>query len=336
MKKFSLLILTAISIFCLSSCYQNIFDVDISDIDIDISIKRFDKDLFDIPVDSVMGKINFFENKYQDFFDLYNYEIIRIGGTNNSEFEERIKLFLTNETVSSSYIKSKDIFTDLAPIENDFTEAFKYYKYYFPNKEIPQIISFVSGFNHQVAIDSCLIGIGLDKYLGRNCELYAQLGLPRYMTNNMHPGKIATDCLLAWARSEFAFNDSITTLLSFMVYEGKLLYFLDAMFPNQTDNLKIGYSAEKLNWCKTNEENMWTFLIEQKLLYSHKKEDINRFIKDGPFTAAFMKESPARTGIYLGWQIVRNYMKNNPDKSLQDLMNENNYQNILSLSKYKP
>ena len=336
MKKFSLLILIVISIFFNSSCNQNNLKIDISNVDVSISIKRFEQDLFAINEDSIIESIDYLEHKYPDFFNLYNYEIIRIGGTNNIEFVGRMNLFLNNETVISSYQKSKEVFSDISMLENELSDAFKHYKYYFPEKEIPQIISYVSGFNHQIVVADNLIGIGLDKYLGRNCKFYSQLGLPRYLMYKMHPKKIVSDCMLAWARSEFVFDDSINNLLSYMVYEGKLMYFLDAMLPNQSDTIKIGYSLKKLKWCKTNEENMWMFLIDKDLLFSHKSSDINRFINDGPFTAVFLKDSPARTGVYIGWQIVKLYMKNNPEISINNLMNENNYQKILSLSKYNP
>ena len=81
---------------------------------------------------------------------------------------------------------------------------------------------------------------------------------------------------------------------------------------------------------------MWTFLAEHKLLFSTDRMSVKRFIDDGPYTSAFTDQSPARTGAWLGWQIVRSYMKQNKDVKLADLMNNTDFQGILNNSEYQP
>jgi uncharacterized protein YjaZ len=56
---------------------------------------------------------------------------------------------------------------------------------------------------------------------------------------------------------------------------------------------------------------------------------------DGPFTSGFAEESPARTGSWLGWQIVKDYMDNN-DVTLKELLKDTDSQKILEKSGYKP
>jgi hypothetical protein len=63
---------------------------------------------------------------------------------------------------------------------------------------------------------------------------------------------------------------------------------------------------------------------------------IKRFIDDGPFTASFTEESPARTGVWLGWQVVRSYMKQHPEVKLTDLMDNKDFQGMLNQSGYQP
>ena len=47
-------------------------------------------------------------------------------------------------------------------------------------------------------------------------------------------------------------------------------------------------------------------------------------------------EAPGRTGDYIGWQIIRAYMKRYPETTLSDLIKMNDSQTILEKSKYKP
>ena len=81
---------------------------------------------------------------------------------------------------------------------------------------------------------------------------------------------------------------------------------------------------------------MWNYLVEQKMLYSNKRMDILRYLNDGPYTTGFPLESPSRTGIWIGWQIIREYMKKYKEVTLEELMNKNDYQQILNDSRYYP
>jgi hypothetical protein len=125
------------------------------------------------------------------------------------------------------------------------------------------------------------------------------------------------------------------TFLDRMILNGKILYFLDAMLPFEEDEIKISYTNEQLDWCHSHEANLWQFFIENELLYETEITLINKFFNDGPFTRGF-EGSPARLGSWMGWQIVRAYMNQNPEISLQQLLDETNSQKILSGSDYKP
>jgi uncharacterized protein YjaZ len=60
------------------------------------------------------------------------------------------------------------------------------------------------------------------------------------------------------------------------------------------------------------------------------------FLADGPCTMEFSKDSPPRLGEWIGFQIIRSYMKKNPDVTLEMMMQETDAQKILTLSGYKP
>ena len=76
--------------------------------------------------------------------------------------------------------------------------------------------------------------------------------------------------------------------------------------------------------------------MQNKLLFSKNQSDIVQFTGEGPFTRGFDKVSPARTGGWLGWQIIKAYMNKHPEVSLAKLMEGNDAQAILRESGYKP
>jgi gliding motility-associated lipoprotein GldB len=337
MKLVKQLFFASVLFVALFSCKPNPLKVNISDIKNDIRVVRFDKELFAINSDDTLKSISALSNKYPEFFDLFTYKVIQIGGIGDSMFIDGMKQFLTDTMILNVKKLVDTEFSDFDKTEKQINKAFKYYQYHFPDKELPTVYVYFSGFNQSVVTAENIIGISLDKYLGRDCKYYRLLNsTPQYKIMNMHKEKIVSDVAYAWGVTEFENNSKTTTLLDNMIHQGKLMYFVDAMLPEMHDSLKIGYTALQLDWCKRNEAQMWSQLIEHKMLYSNKRMDIIRYINASPTTSGFPLESPGRTGVWIGWQIVRQYMKKKPETTLADLMKNNDYQQILNDSKYFP
>jgi hypothetical protein len=108
------------------------------------------------------------------------------------------------------------------------------------------------------------------------------------------------------------------------------------MLPELRDELLLGFTTDQMNFCSNNEAQMWTYLIEQDLLFSTDQFTIRKITGEAPFTSFFTNESPGRAGIWLGFRIVESYMMKNPGVSLKDLMNDTNIQGILEKAKYNP
>jgi len=228
-------------------------------------------------------------------------------------------------------------FSNLENTKDEINTAFKYFQYHFPDKTVQTVFTYISGFNQSVVTTEDIIGISLDKYLGRDCFYYEMLSTaPDYKVKNMYKKKIPADVAYAWGMTEFGSNPEKTTLLDNIIQEGKLMYFTEALLPEAHDSLLIGYTKKELEWCKKNESQMWMYLVEQKLLYSNKRMDIVRYINDGPHTSGFPLESPGRAGVWIGWQIVREYMNKNQKITIKELMENKDYQGILNASGYFP
>jgi hypothetical protein len=318
------------------SCQKNPLKIDVSKVDLKLYIKRLDRDIFKVKPENKQIVIKELSQTYGSFFDDYSENILALGNPSDSLYSTYLNTFLTDSMRVISRIKIDSVFNDMSGLQKKLEDGFRHYKYYFPNNQIPEIITIISGFNQSVVMTRDAIGISLDNYLGAKCPYYVMLGMPEYKRQNMYGDKIPTDVLYNWGISEFGINESKNDLISNMIYQGKMLYFLDAMFPEEPDYLKFGDKPEKLEWCKKNESVMWTYLIEHRLLFTTDWMNIVRFVGPAPFTSVFTTDSPGRAGAWLGWQIVKKYMKKNSDISLQTLMSENDYQKILNDSGYSP
>jgi hypothetical protein len=317
-------------------CRQDSYQTDIAGIEMDLKISRFEVDLFSLDFDSIPAAIPVLKDRYGDFFDIFNYRIINIGGSDMVTYPDYLKSFLTDYLNNEVYRLTMEVFPDLGDLQSQLNDAFRRYHFHFPSMPIPQIYSFISRFNQSIVTSDGLLAVGLDKYLGRDTEFYRRLAMHQYQINNMYPAKIPSDCMLGWGITEFEFNDSADNVLSNMIYHGRNAYFSKWMLPEQPDSLIMGFTSEQMKFCRNNESRMWEYLVEEKVLFETDRMTIQKFTGDGPFTSDFTRESPARAAVWLGWRIVEDFMRHNSMVSLQDLMNEKNYQKILTLSKYNP
>lgn len=325
-----------IGVLNLYSCSQDRLKVDISNIDVDINVKRLDSVLFDFDSTITWDDVKVLSEDYSKFWDIYTMKIIGIGMPNNIDFISVLNKFRTNVTIVEAYKSSQEIYSDFSFVKLELEKAFKHYKYYYPNSSIPDVYTYIGGFNQSVVTDEGILGIGLDKYLGSNSLFYSMLNTPNYLRNTLSKENITVDCMRAWALMEFEFENEQNNLINNMIYNGKILYFVNAMLPSYPDSSFIQYTNTQLEWCKNSEKDMWIHFIENKLLFSSEYKNQIHFINPAPYTTAFSNNSPGRTGVWIGWQIVKKYMDKNSDISLQNLMKENDYQKILNMSRYNP
>lgn len=242
-----------------------------------------------------------------------------------------------NDTLQKQlWAEVKNKFSDFEIVHNELRSLFQHLKYYDPTFSEPRVItvtSFVDYRNNMFVSDTIAV-IALDTYLGADHDFYADI--PRYISQNMNPSNIATDMADKYAE-RYIFQSQRKSLLDEMVYFGKKLYFKDIMIPFKTDAEKIEYTQEQFDWAAANEEQIWSYFIEREMLYSSDSSLPGRFIADAPFSKFYLEldnESPGRLGQYIGWQIVRAYMKNN-DVPLFDML-EKDADEIFTNSKFKP
>jgi len=231
------------------------------------------------------------------------------------------------------------LYPDVEEIEKDLEEAFRYYLWYFPDREVPSVSTCISGFNNSLITGDSVIGIGLDRYLGTECIYYPRLQIYNYLARRMNSWNIVPDCIYGWASTEYNFEEmdyKDENIITEMVHEGKLRYYERCMLPEINDTLLIGFTSDQMKFCKNNESQMWQYLIEHDLLFSTDQFVIRKLIGESPFTSFFTNESPGRAATWLGFRIIESYMRKNKNVSLGEMMNNTDIQGILEGSRYNP
>ena len=188
-------------------------------------------------------------------------------------------------------------------------------------------------YRNKIILADSLLLIGLDNYLGSTHPFYE--GIPLYIKEDFTALNIMSDIAEQFA-VDIIPRIELYTFLDKIIYYGKILYYKDFSL-NIEDRLKIGYSEDKMKWAKENEYFVWTYFIENNILFNPDNNLINQFINDAPFSRFYLEidnESSEMIGKYIGWQIVKSYMNNN-DISLMQLLKKSPL-DIYNNSKYKP
>jgi len=326
-----------ITLLLLPSCTSNKLDVDVSAIEIkDFEVLRLERDLFSMSPDSLDVQTEKMLTRYGNFYVSFVTRIINDGGIKDSSYNDNLKRFIADKDMREVYKECEKVHSDLSDFKEQLKDVFAHYKYYFPVKELPKTITYMSGFNYSVSYTDNAVGVGLEMHLGSNNKFYQMIQFPQYKTMTMTKDYLAIDYVKGWASAMYEPAKGKEDFLHQVVHAGKILYFMDAMMPLVADTMKIGYTQKQLEWCELNEYNMWAYFIQNKLLYETDNTTIQKFTGEGPFTAAFNKEAPARVGQWIGWQMVRAYMNRENAPTLEQLMNEKDAQKIMTASKYKP
>ncbi len=300
-----------------------------------IKIDRFEKSLFSLPADSVAAAVPWLQQHYGEFFDLYSMRIIAIGDPHDLNYPVELAKFITDPDMKNVYQRVNEVYPNLKDIETGLGKVFSNYRKEFPDKVVPSVYTAISGFNQSMMVTDTILAIALDKYLGRDEDMYFMLDLANYQRYTMDKKYVVSDCMKAWMTTEFPYKDSIDNVLTNILYEGKIIYALRQMLPNTPDSLVFGFTPDQVKWCRNNTAQMWTFLVEKKMLFSADYLIINKLIGPGPFCSLFTRESPGRAPVWLGYQIIQSYMKHNK-VTLGDLLSDNDYLGILAKAKFKP
>lgn len=312
---------------------------DVSNVNLKIRVERFDQQLYNGKGKSLTQTNDFLSKSYGLFYDDYIHKMV---GTPEYDNQTVLETLYKDQAYTDLTKEVNTVYPDLKKQEEGLTETFKYIKYYYPKAKIPKFIAFVSGFSYQMPVGDNYLGIGLDMFLGKDSKFYRAIiqSVPLYLSRRFAPEYIVPRVAETYAHEElFAEPDENRTLLSKMIFQGKILYFLDQVLPENTaDSIKIGYTTKQLDWAKTYEGDIWAYFLENNSLYETDYQKIQVYLAEGPFTPGLGEDrnSAPKLGIFTGWQIVRKYMETHPEVTLQQLMADNDGQKILNQSKYKP
>ena len=263
-----------------------------------LHINRFDKDLFRL-IDTEDTTLQpELIKQYPEMLDIIGKGILNLQTIETPGFFEKMRNYYSEPTLKGLYRDAITQYDSVEDIEKSLGYGFAYLKENFPSMPLYQDFFYDSQ------------------------KLKMQRGL------------VVPDYLAGWLMSEYPFAGKENVLLDRMIYEGKIKYLLSQALGVPDAAELMGYTEQAYNWCKDNEGTIWKAIIERKHLYTPDQLTTSQYFEDTP--AIFPEnDAPGNIGTWIGWQIINQYMKET-GSTPEALMQNNDAQEILTASKYKP
>ncbi len=315
---------------------------DVSNIDIDLKVNRFEQDLFKVDTNNVAEGLTDIAKKYPEFSVLF---FNRVLGTNDPRIapegpEKYIRGFLTHPPLLKLQDTCQIVYGDFAEFEAEFEQAFKFLKYHFPETPTPEITTFFSEFSYGGFIyNENSLAVGLEFYLGSDFP-YLQYNpgndnFSSYLTRTFNKDHLVARTLMPLI-TDIIGEPSGNRMLDIMVNNGKKRYLLEQLLPYQQDTVIQEFSSKHLQWLEDNEFQIWSLFLEKEFLYSSKGKEISNYIRPSPNSPGMPKEAPGNSASWIGYKMVKEYMRRNPEQTILGLLQQKDAQKLMQASKYKP
>lgn len=296
---------------------------------VEVKIKRLEREMFAFKSKADIAL--FLERNpifVRDYFEVPN-------AHKEAPFIDQLYDMYTNEKLKEFYRDNEKFYGNMDDLKTEMNSMFSYIKYYYPDYYVPEINTLVTGFrfDRDFSFSDSLIVIGLDYFMGSNARYRPQFY--DYMLLRYEKQYIVPMMGLAITKKFNDYDDKDETMLAEMIYYGKAHYYLERVLPTLPDSINIQFSGKELTETNQNVDVIWGHFVEKKLLFDTNHKTKQRYIGESPGVVAIGDNCPGRIGRWLGWQIVRKYMKENPEITLQDLMKNKNAADIFKKSKFK-
>jgi len=336
------------------------FDVDISDVELELSFVDLNKELKSSDSLQLLKLRDEYKKNNSEILEYVMAGCLGIDVDVDSIYVRKTKDFFSYKDIQQIEQGTQNITTD-EKLKGEITDAFKRLKIHHPSGEFPRKIIFANTcfcvnaiVNNQptdIPIGAFVIPkeksiiVQEEKYIGGNLSLLQMPPLNQFVhnwtTNGYKKEYLKRDVVEAWLEQFFfpVKKNEQADVIHEAVRYGKILYFLHAAFPNMAEEQILRYDRSKLDWSHDQEKAIWSFLVENELLFQSSEKTIMNLFSEGPFTPNLEKdgknESPDRIGKFIGFRMVQEFMKENAseDFKLDKLMSASAEQIYKS---YKP
>src|SRR6266487_6073547 len=124
-------------LLCICSCSNKKNIPDVSNINVQLTIQRFDKDLFSMDTNNVSTELTRLQKNYSSFLNDYLYNILAVPPQTDSTVK-KVKMFIHDYKIV--YDSAQTIFASTDKMQKEIQKGLQFVKYYFPNYKLPSTV----------------------------------------------------------------------------------------------------------------------------------------------------------------------------------------------------
>ncbi len=312
-----------------------------SDISVNTSIERFDLAYFSLDSNNLQEGMKKLGNQFPWFIQDFTANILGAGPFSDSNPHLPIinRQFFTSYYPVAELIKEK--MPNLNSTEKELNKAFKNLKYYFPDFQMPRLISYLGPFDAPgVALTDSAIAIGLQLYAGSDFPFYtSQQGqelFPYYISRRFEKAYIPANVIKAVMTDLYPDRSAGFPLLEKMIEQGKYWWLAKQLLPDSPDSLITGFTGTQLEFCEKNEGLIWSQFLQSEFLYTTDPSIQKLYLGEAPGTQGLPPAAPGNIGQWVGMRIVTEYVNKQDSTTTPRKLMQLSPREILDASKYKP
>lgn len=310
-----------------SACQQNPYEIDVSPIEIETHFQRFDQAFFSLDSAELPQELPRLQRQFPPFFRQQQ---------SPAFWQKQHSDALQREL----YRKVQKKYANMERYQVELNAAMQHYYHYFGTDDTIAFYTYISNLDYDYPVlyaqNYCFVA--LDMYLGKDATYYE--GRPRYLNFKRQPQFLIRDCIEALLEPQLNHKAKQGTLLQNMIYYGKILHAMQRLMPQHPPHQLIQYTERDWQFCLEKEKTIWSYFVENQLLFNATENVKRNFIREAPFSKFRTRndrETPGRIGRWIGWQIVEAYAQSSGElRPLQEILAEEDARKILKLSGYKP
>ncbi len=139
-------------------------------------------------------------------------DLLHLGHVNDSGINTRFLHFFQDTTLQTLIADVDKQYADMSDIDQQLTDAFHQLQTLIPGIGMPQFYAQISSLDQSIIVGDSMLGISLDKYLGKDYPVYIRYGFTERQRTSMTRSFIVPDCLVFYLLSNYPLSPSADTI----------------------------------------------------------------------------------------------------------------------------
>lgn len=256
-------------------------------------------------------------------------DVLKLGHADQEGIEDSLRAYYNDPILVQLRKDVGKKYENLHHFEKELTNAFQRLEAEDSTFVIPKVYVQNSAFNQSIVVGDSLIGISLDKYMGTDYPAYN-----KYFYENqrvtMEPARMVQECVFFYLVQQYPYSKHFKeySLKNVLIHRGKIAWIV-AQSVNKAPIDIAAYQTATKTWYTTHQDEVLKELKRPEIWNSKDSTLINDIMMTSTKHPYFKDPHSRGVGLWIGINIIDNYMKHHPNVSLDSLLKKTEFKQEL-------